>query len=61
MFTYTLIRKKLWEVRSEDRKVLGRIRHVLKPDKEEVGWQSSDGHFYEKAAHAATALLEEAG
>lgn len=60
MYTYKLIRKRLWEVRSEDRKVLGRIRHVFKPEKEKVGWQSSDGRFYEKAAKAATALLKHA-
>ena len=56
-YEYKSIRPKLWEIIDKNGKALGRIRHVLKPEKSRVGWQASDGKFYQKAKQAALGLL----
>jgi hypothetical protein len=56
-YEYKAIRPKLWEIMDKNGKALGRIRHVLKPNKSKIGWQASDGKFYEKAKQAALGLL----
>lgn len=57
-YEYKSIRPKLYEITDEDGTVLGRIRHEFSASEKRIGWQSSNGEFYEKAKDAAIALVK---
>jgi hypothetical protein len=58
-YEYKSIRPKLWEVSEKNGRALGRIRHVFSSKSKKVGWQASDGEFYENAEQAAKALVNQ--
>ena len=55
-YDYKSIRPKLWEVIGKNGRALG--RHIFSPTSKRVGWQASNGEFYEQAKQAAMALVK---
>jgi hypothetical protein len=56
-YEYESIRPKLWEIKGKNGRAVGRIRHVFSANAKKVGWQASNGKFYDNAQQAAIALV----